>query len=80
MDCGYIVHVTIASARQVLLAGVPGDFTWGFSRVCAPPPGWPVSFELKIFDRELKWINKVGGKGHSYYPNPGFIQAFHTRC
>ena len=81
MDFGYIVHITIASARrllllfffffffffssptrgtcekrQVLLAGVPGDFTRGFSPVCAPPSDWPVSYGLKLLERDLKWI------------------------
>ena len=31
---------------QVLLAGVPGGFSWG-SPVLAPPTDWPSSYELK---------------------------------
>ena len=31
---------------QVLLAGAPGDFSWG-SSVFAPPTDLPVSYELK---------------------------------
>ena len=31
---------------QVLLAGVPGGFSWG-SPVFAPPTDWSVSYELK---------------------------------
>ena len=31
---------------QVLLAGVPGGFSWG-SPVFTPPTDWPVSYELK---------------------------------
>ena len=31
---------------QVLLAGVPGGFSWG-SPVFAPPTDWLVSYELK---------------------------------
>ena len=31
---------------QVLLAGVPGGFSWGYP-IFAPPTEWPVSYELK---------------------------------
>ena len=32
---------------QVLLVGVPGDFSRGVSPIFAPPTDWPVSYELK---------------------------------
>ena len=42
---------------QVLLAGVSGGFSRG-SPVFAPPTDWPISYELKKLEREVKLNQK----------------------
>ena len=42
---------------QVLIAGVPGGFSRG-SPVFAPPTDWPVSYELKNLERDVKLNQK----------------------
>ena len=41
--------------RQVLLAGVTVVFSWGLSHF-RPPTDWPVSYELKYTEMDVKLI------------------------
>ena len=51
---------------QVLLAGVSGGFSWG-SPVFAPPTDWPISYELKYLEREVKLNLKKKNKKNIFF-------------
>ena len=45
--------LSTCETSQVLLAGVSGGFSQG-SPVFAPPTDWPISYELKYLESEVK--------------------------
>ena len=67
----------IYETSQVLFVGAPGVFSRGYP-VYAPPTDWPVSYELKNLERDLKQNKKI--KKSSYIRNFKLLCFCGYRC